>query len=114
MTLHELGHALDRSALQASLPRTIDFFEMRNEYSSCEIYSTQSLLTMIIEEHTMNIAFEETAWVNARKLNNTLQLVDIDTFEKIKNHSLSSYLNNYEEDLAIFKQVQKETELLPA
>ena len=114
LTLHELGHAIDRPALQASLPRTIDFFEMRNENSLNEIYNTPSLLSMIIEEHIMNIAFEETAWVNAKILNNKLQLVNTDTFEKIKNHSLSSYLNNYREDLALFKEIQDEAELLPA
>lgn len=114
LTLHELGHAIDRPALQASLPRTFDFFEMRNKYSLGESYSKPRLLRKIIEEHMMNIAFEETAWVNAEKLNTHLQLVDKDIFENIKNHSLFSYLNNYREDLSIFEQIQGQAELLPA
>ncbi|MGN7476819.1 integrase [Solibacillus silvestris] len=114
ITLHELGHALDRPALEASLTRTLDFFEMRDNYSANEIYRNPILLSMVIEEHKMNIAFEETAWVNAEKLNDNLQLVDVNMFEIIKKHSLSSYIQNYEEDLAIFGQIHKEAALQPA
>ena len=33
MTLHELGHAVDRQALQASLPRTIEIFTMKKQHA---------------------------------------------------------------------------------
>lgn len=85
ITLHELGHAIDRPALDASLTRTLDYFEMRDQYSTKEIFKNPDLLGMIIEEHQMNIAFEETAWANAENLNQKLQMIDQNSFELIKN-----------------------------
>lgn len=114
ITLHELGHAIDRPALDASLTRTLDFFDMRNHYSTNEIFRNPELLGMIIEEHQMNIAFEETAWANAEILNHQLQYIDQSTFELIKNHSVSTYIRNYEEDLTVYKQLLEQTELQPA
>ncbi|MER2010234.1 MAG: integrase [Psychrobacillus sp.] len=114
ITLHELGHAIDRPALDASLTRTLDYFDMRDQYSTKEIFKNPDLLGMLIEEHQMNIAFEETAWANAENLNEKLLLIDQNTFEMIKNHSLSTYINNYEEDLAVYKQLLEQTELQPA
>lgn len=114
ITLHELGHAIDRPALDASLTRTLDYFDMRDQYSTKEIFNNPELLGMIIEEHQMNIAFEETAWANAETLNQKLQFIDQNSFELIKKHSLSTYIRNYEEDLAAYKQLLEQTELLPA
>src|SRR5690606_41628913 len=34
ITLHELGHAIDRPALDASLTRTLDYFNMRDRKST--------------------------------------------------------------------------------
>jgi len=114
ITLHELGHALDRPALDASLDRTLDYFDMRDLYSTKEIFKNPDLLGMIIEEHQMNIAFEETAWANAENLNQNLQIIDQNSFELIKKQSLSTYIRNYEEDLSAYKQLLEQTELLPA
>lgn len=114
ITLHELGHAIDRPALDASLTRTLDYFDMRDQYSTKEIFNNPELLGMIIEEHQMNIAFEETAWANAEILNQKLQFIDQNSFEMIKKHSLSTYIRNYEEDLAAYKQLLEQTELQPA
>lgn len=114
ITLHELGHAIDRPALDASLNRTLDFFDMRDHYSIDEIYESSELLGMIIEEHQMNIAFEETAWANAEILNHQLQYIDQSTFELIKNHSVSTYIRNYEEDSTVYKQLLEQTDLQPA
>lgn len=114
ITLHELGHAIDRPALDASLTRTLDYFDMRDQYSTKEIFNNPDLLGMIIEEHQMNIAFEETAWANAEILNQKLQFIDQNSFEMIKKHSLSTYIRNYEEDLAAYKQLLEQTELQPA
>lgn len=114
ITLHELGHALDRPALDASLDRTLDYFDMRDQYSTKEIFKNPDLLGMIIEEHQMNIAFEETAWANAENLNQKLQIIDQNSFELIKKQSLSTYIKNYEEDLSAYKQLLEQTELLPA
>lgn len=114
ITLHELGHAIDRPALDASLTRTFDYFDMRDQYSTKEIFNNPELLGMIIEEHQMNIAFEETAWANAEILNQKLQFIDQNSFETIKKHSLSTYIRNYEEDLAAYKQLLEQTELQPA
>lgn len=114
ITLHELGHAIDRPALDASLNRTLDYFDMRDQYSTKEIFKNPDLLGLIIEEHQMNIAFEETAWANAEILNQKLQFIDQNSFEMIKKHSLSTYIRNYEEDLEAYKQLLEQTELQPA
>ncbi|MEK5331750.1 integrase [Lysinibacillus sp. FSL W8-0992] len=102
ITLHELGHAIDREALQASLPRTIEIFKMKKQHAKKEIYRNERLLSMIIEEHEMNIQFEETAWDNARTLNNALQLIDKNDFDYIKQHSLATYNHLYEQDLLAY------------
>lgn len=105
ITLHELGHAIDRNALQASLPRTLEIFDMKENYTWEEQCNNEPLLAMILEEHEMNIDFEETAWNNAEKLNAQLHLINEMTFESIKKHSLSTYENLYQEDLQLYNEL---------
>lgn len=102
MTLHELGHAVDRQALQASLPRTIEIFTMKKQHALKEIYRQEQLLAMLIEEHEMNIQFEQTAWENAWMLNHTHHLVPEKDFDYIKQHSLATYQRLYEQDLQAY------------
>lgn len=102
MTLHELGHAMDRDALQASLPRTIEIFTMKKQHSLKEIYRQEHLLTMMLEEHEMNIQFEQTAWDNARALNHIHQLVSETDFDNIMLHSLATYKTLYEQDVQAY------------
>jgi len=108
ITLHELGHAVDREALQASLPRTIEIFTMKKQHAKKEIYRNERLLSMIIEEHEMNIQFEETAWENACDLNNALHLIDKKDFDYIKQHSLATYQKLYEQDLHAYHSLLSE------
>ncbi|MEC1525783.1 integrase [Neobacillus niacini] len=107
-TLHELGHALDRQALLESLSKTLEFYEMKKNHTKFEQYSDENLLKMIIEEHEMNIAFEETAWVNAEKLNMKYGIVDWESFEKAKNKGMATYLNLFEKDLIIYNKLVSE------
>ena len=107
-TLHELGHALDRNALLDSLTKTLEFYDMKKNYTIFEQYSDYNLLTMIIEEHEMNIAFEETAWANAEKLNMEYGIVDWASFEKVKNQGMATYLNLYAKDLLIYNKLVSE------
>jgi hypothetical protein len=110
-TLHELGHALDRKALLDSLTKTLEFYEMKKNYTIYEQYSDFNLLTMLIKEHKMNIAFEETAWANAEKLNMEYGIVDWESFERVKNQGMATYLNLYTKDLQIYnKLVSEQTE----
>ncbi|MDN4492038.1 integrase [Ureibacillus aquaedulcis] len=109
LTMHELGHAIDREALQKSLDRTLEIMEIKDNNSDVELYTNEHLLSIIIEEHEMNITFEETAWRNAKLLNEKANLVDEVTFELIKNHSLTTYNSIYEEDLSIYRQVQEKS-----
>jgi hypothetical protein len=110
-TLHELGHALDRKALMDSLTKTLEFYEMKKNYTIYEQYSDYNLLTMLIEEHEMNITFEETAWANAEKLNMEYGIVDWESFEKVKNQGMATYLNLYAKDIQIYnKLVSEQTE----
>jgi hypothetical protein len=106
--LHELGHALDRKALLDSLTKTLELYEMKKNHTIYEQYSDYNLLTMLIEEHEMNIAFEETAWVNAEKLNMEYGIVDWESFEKVKNQGMATYLKLYEKDLEVYNKLVSE------
>ena len=106
LTMHELGHAMDREALQQSLDRTLEILDIKNSHSDIELYTNEHLLSIIIEEHEMNIIFEETAWHNAKLLNEKAGLIDEVTFELIKNQSLATYKDIYEEDLVIYQKVK--------
>lgn len=57
---------------------------------------------MLIEEHEMNIQFEQTAWENAWMLNRTHPLVPEEDFDYIKQHSLATYQKLYEQDLQAY------------
>ncbi|MFC7685896.1 integrase [Ureibacillus sp. GCM10028918] len=109
LTMHELGHAMDREALQQSLDRTIEIIELKENNSDIELYTNEHLLSIIIEEHEMNITFEETAWHNAKRLNERAGMVDEITFELIKNQGLATYNSLYEEDLSIYKQIKEKS-----
>lgn len=113
LTMHELGHALDREALQASLDRTLEIIDMKNNHSPKELYTNIDLLSVLLEEHEMDITFEETAWHNAKYLNETARLVDDFTFELIKKHSLATYKDLYEEDLFLYNKLAEECSLQP-
>jgi hypothetical protein len=113
LTMHELGHAIDREALQASLERTLEIIDMKSSYSPKELYTNINLLSVLLEEHVMVIAFEETAWRNAKYLNEAAGLVDDFTFEFIKKHSLATYKDLYEEDLSLYNKLLEERSLQP-
>lgn len=113
LTIHELGHAIDREALQASLDRTLEILDMKNNHSPRELYTNPDLLSVLLEEHEMNIQFEETAWRNAKILNEEARLVDEITFELIKKHSLSTYKDIYEEDLSLYSKLVEERSMQP-
>lgn len=105
ITIHELGHAMDRDALLDSLTRTLEIFNKKNNHSLYELYNNIDLLAMLMEEHEMNIIFEETAWENAEILNKKFRIVDEKSFEIVKAHSLSTYMNLYKEDLHLYEEL---------
>ena len=105
MTLHELGHAIDLSALEASLARTIEIFTMKRSTTQEEIYRTPELLKVLIEEDEMNLAFEVTAWKNAAKLNEQYQIVNQTDFQKIESNSLETYQKLYCENLQSYNEL---------
>ncbi|MFK9094445.1 integrase [Bacillus salipaludis] len=107
-TLHELGHAIDRKALLDSLTQTFEYYEMKKNHPIYEQYSDPDLLAMLIEEHKMNIVFEETAWANAEKLNRDFGIVDWVIFEKLKNQGMATYLNLYTKDLQLYNKLLAE------
>ncbi|GIN21293.1 hypothetical protein J1TS3_24270 [Siminovitchia fordii] len=102
-SLHEIGHAVDREALLGSLDRTIEIHEMKQSYSIEERYKNPHLLSMLIEEHQMNIAFEETAWENAERLNKKYGLVNWRCFHFLRTWGLKTYIESYERDFTIFE-----------
>ncbi|MFJ8063174.1 integrase [Psychrobacillus sp. NPDC096426] len=105
ITIHELGHAMDRDALLESVSRTLEIFNTKKSHSLYELYNDLDLFAMLIEEHRMNIVFEETAWDNAKKLNKEFRIVDDRILETVKAHSLSTYINLYEEDLQLYEEL---------
>lgn len=109
LTIHELGHAMDRVALLHTLDRTIEIFNMKRNYSTKELYNNLELLAVVLEEHEMNLVFEETAWTNAETLNEIYQIVDPISLEYVKNHSLSTYRDLYKADLSIYYSLMDET-----
>ncbi|PID14298.1 integrase [Sporosarcina sp. P34] len=108
ITMHELGHAIDLPALEASLARTMEIFTMKKSYTMEEIYQSPDLLEMLIEEDEMNLAFEVTAWKNACKLNERYQIVNRTEFHLIENTSLATYNKLSQDHLQVYRQLIKE------
>lgn len=63
---------------------------------------------MLIEEHLMNIAFEETAWANAEIMNKKFAIVDWQSFEQVKAQGLATYHHLYERDLTLYNKLLAE------
>lgn len=111
LTIHELGHAMDRAALLASFDRTVEFFKMKRTYPAAEQRRDIGRFSMLIEEHEMNIAFEETAWNNAEMMNRLYGIVDWDDFYNVKKHSLSTYKAAYKRDLHLYQRLLSEARI---
>lgn len=103
LTLHELGHALDRKALLESLPGTREIIELKHNFSRQEIYGDAQLLKKIIDENTRDYQFEETAWTNAERLNDMLHLVSSDCLMQMKEHGLATYQHLFLQDSAVYE-----------
>lgn len=113
LTIHELGHAMDRKALLDSLGRTKEIILMKKQAAAEKRTKDLPLMTMLIEEHEADIAFEETAWANAEILNNYFGIVDGDSFARVKMHSLSTYRAAYKADYKIYNGfIRAQEELL--
>lgn len=108
LTLHELGHFLDRDALLASIPQTLEFFKKKRKSPLFERKLNVHLFQLDIDEHEMNYVFEETAWTNAEKLNRLYQIVNWSDFEKVKFNSLLTYTASYNRDLLIYQRLLAE------
>lgn len=108
-TLHEAGHALDRKALLDSMDKTIEYYEMKKIHTISEQYSNSQLLAMRIDEHEMNIQFEESAWSNAEDLNKKYGLVEWNEFKEIKSVGLKTYWEQYAKDLDIYSRLMSES-----
>jgi len=105
LTLHELGHALDRDALLDAMPRMIEIAKIKKEHQFINRREDLKLFAFDIEAHEMDISFEETAWDNARELNNQYGLLSLSVIEKVETHSMSSYFDFYEKDLTDYKRL---------
>ena len=104
LTIHELGHAKDRPALRESLERTIEIFRIKKSHTASENYNDRGdLFSILIEEHEMNLKFEQTAWTIAMQLNEKYNLVTHTSFNLVKRHSLESYQRLYLEDIKLYE-----------
>lgn len=106
-TLHEVGHALDREALLASLEDTVAVMKLHKKYPSYQLKTDPNLLKQIVKEDERNISYEKTAWNNARKLNKEYNVVNVDLFNKIETHSLQTYIDMYKESLVLYNSAKK-------
>lgn len=102
LTLHELGHALDRKALLASLPGTREVIELKRKHDRQELYSSTHLLKKLVDENDQDYLFEETAWNHAERLNNTYQLVSTTCMVQMKLHGLATYQQAFSKDRIIY------------
>lgn len=109
LTIHELGHAMDREALHASLDRTIEIYEAKKLVAAEKRAIDLPYLTMLLEEHEADIVFEQTAWANAEILNRFFQVADWHCFETVKAHSLSTYEASLETDRMLFNKLLGES-----
>lgn len=105
LTIHELGHAIDRESLLSSMNRMIEIAKLKRKHAFIERRERLELFSVDIEAHEMDIEFEKTAWDNARLLNKKYQIVSETVFDQIEAHSMSSYLNFYEKDLITYKRL---------
>lgn len=112
LTIHELGHAMDREALQSSLQRAIELYEAKKLVVADNRTTDLTYVAMLLEEHESDIAFEKTAWANAEILNRFFGIAEWDSFEKVKVHSLSTYQASFEKDLKLYNELLGGTELL--
>jgi|GEM_PF-434685 len=105
LTIHELGHAMDRETLLASMPRMIEIAKVKRKHSFTERKERLDLFKTDIDSHEMEIGFEETAWKHAETLNRLYQIADWDSFHKVVAHSMKSYTKYYEKDLQTYRKL---------
>ncbi|GIN69823.1 hypothetical protein J14TS2_02980 [Bacillus sp. J14TS2] len=106
LTLHELGHSLDRDSLYASISKSYHIYQIKKAHSYSKRSKNIELFQWDIEDHEMNYIFEETAWIHARRLNQTYQIVDPTIMEEVEFHSLLTYTAQYNRDLLIYHQLK--------
>ncbi|QTD39660.1 integrase [Sporosarcina sp. Te-1] len=106
LTIHELGHAMDRDALLASLDRAVEIIKAKKQACAEKRNRELPFMEMLIEEHERDIVFEETAWSNAELLNRYYEVIDWQDFLKVKEHSLASYRTSYEKDLNVYQEMK--------
>lgn len=105
MTLHELGHSADRQALLASLPWTLEVYNMKKAAPKGAQYTDPDFLKVVLDEQLMNIEFEITAWNHAEELNRQHRIANEKTFMSIRKHSLASYEEPYHQNLQLYERL---------
>ncbi|WP_432353316.1 integrase [Sporosarcina sp. A2] len=103
LTLHELGHALDRQALMESLPGTLEVIALKKTYSRQELYGETELLKKVIDENDRDYQFEETAWAHAERLNDMCRIVSAGQMEQMKKHGLATYKELFLQDSTVYE-----------
>ncbi|MCJ7841559.1 hypothetical protein MUB24_11765 [Lederbergia sp. NSJ-179] len=106
LTLHELGHFLDRKALLASIPKSYHIYQIKKAHTYSERCRNIELFQWDIEDHEMNYRFEETAWLNAHTLNQRHSIVESPIMDQVQFNSLLTYTAPYNRDLLIYYQLK--------
>ncbi|EMR07345.1 hypothetical protein C772_00361 [Bhargavaea cecembensis DSE10] len=91
ITMHELGHALDRRALLAGLPLSREVYQTRKTTPPKVLERNPEYMAKVIYEEERNLIAEKTAWANAAELNRKYRLISELDFEAIRRQSLSTY-----------------------
>ncbi|WJY27103.1 MULTISPECIES: hypothetical protein [Sporosarcina] len=103
LTLHELGHAMDRKALLDSLPQTREIIDLKRRYSWRELSRSMPLMKKLIDENERDYAFEQTAWHNASRMNRMCRLVDPKRLNEMQIHGLRTYEKSFEHDRVVYE-----------
>ena len=103
ITMHELGHALDRRALLAGLSLSREVYQMKKTTPPRILERNPGYRAKVILEEEQNLLAERTAWDNAAELNRKYRLVGKQDFEAIRQQSLSTYERRFAGKVQIFR-----------
>jgi hypothetical protein len=103
ITMHELGHALDRRALLAGLSLSREVYQMKKTAPPKVLERNPEYMAKVILEEEQSLVAEKTAWENAEELNRKYRVISELDFAAIRRQSLSSYEHRLARKVRVFR-----------